>query len=85
MVGFINLKHGKMSVLEYFLKFTYCLSILDILVFNSTDEMNRFLVGVFNLVNEECHLTILHSDMNNPRLMVHDQYMEELNMRGRVE
>ncbi|XP_015060305.1 uncharacterized protein LOC107006210 [Solanum pennellii] len=67
---FINNRQGNMSVEEYSLKFTLLYKYASYLVFNSRDEMSRFVTGVADLVKEECRTTILHGDMNFSMLMV---------------
>ncbi|TMX03947.1 hypothetical protein EJD97_012814 [Solanum chilense] len=47
------------------------------LVFNPMNEKSRFVTGVTNLVKEECHTTMFHSDMNLSRLMMYAQSIKE--------
>ncbi|XP_069145902.1 uncharacterized protein [Solanum lycopersicum] len=77
VVDFINLRQGGMSVLEYSLKFTKYSKYAPTLVFDPRDEMNRFVMGVLDDLQEECHSAMLHDNMNNSRFMVHAQQVEE--------
>ena len=66
---FINLKQGNMSVEEYSLKFSMLSRYASSLVFNPRDEMSHFVMGVADLVREECRTTMLHDGMTQARLM----------------
>ena len=70
---FINLRQGGMSVLCYLLKFNKMSKYTPSLVSNPRDDMNYFLRGVSDDLVEECHLSILHDNMNISRLMYHFQ------------
>ncbi|XP_049348530.1 uncharacterized protein LOC125813083 [Solanum verrucosum] len=78
---FINLRQGSMSVQEYSLKFTLLTMYAPSLVSNSRDEMSRYVKGVSNLVEEECHTTMLHDDMNISSFMVFAQQIEEFKIK----
>jgi len=67
---FINLSQGGTNVKEYSQKFTQLSRYAPTLVSYSRDEMSRFLTGVSDLVEEECHTATLHHDIDIPRLMV---------------
>ena len=41
------------------------------------DEMNRFVTGVSNDLQEECHSAMLHDNMNIYHLMFHAQQVEQ--------
>ena len=43
------------------------------LVSNPTDGLSRFLIGVSDLVKEECCMAILRDSITLDRLMVYDQ------------
>ena len=82
-----------MSVEEYSLNFTL-LSKYDIsLVSNPRNEMSRFFTGVSDIVKEKCRTTMLHSDINQSRLMMYAQSIEESKLerisrdakRGKIE
>ena len=68
---FINLKQGNMSVEEYSLKFSKMSNYAPSLVSNPRDEIDRFVMGVADLVRKECRTTIFHDDMTVSRLMVY--------------
>ncbi|KAK4721436.1 hypothetical protein R3W88_011669 [Solanum pinnatisectum] len=52
------------------------------LVSNSRDEMSRFVIGVSDLVKEECCIAMFHDDMNISRLVVYAQSIEEFKKRA---
>ena len=56
MLGeFINLKQDMLSIKEYSLKFTLFSVYAPILVGNLRDLINRLMIEVSKLVEEECH------------------------------
>ena len=59
MVEFINLLQGGMSVLKYSLKFNKLSKYTPSLVSDPRDEMNYFVTGVSDDLEEECHLAML--------------------------
>jgi len=71
LVEFMNLRQGNMSVKEYSLKFTQLSKYAPTLVANSRARMNKFVMGVSDLVEEECHTAMLHHDMDISRLMAY--------------
>ena len=71
VVEFINLRQGEMSVHEYYLKFTKFSKYVPSLVSDPRYEMSRFVMGVLNNFQEECHSAMLHDTINISLLMVH--------------
>ena len=47
------------------------------------DDMSRFLTGVSDLVKEECHMEILHHEMDISRLIIYAQQIEESKLKNR--
>ena len=81
MEEFINLNQGNMSDEEYALKFSTLSRYAPSLVSNPRDEMSHFVMGVADLVVEECRTAMLHYDMTLDRLMVYAQSIEESKLR----
>lgn len=61
---FINLKQGKMSVEEYTLKFSLLPRYYPSVVSSPRDLMNRFMLGVSELVEKEYHTAIMQDNMD---------------------
>ena len=74
---FNNLKKENISVEEYSLKFSMLYRYSPSLVSNLGDEMSRFVIGVTNLVKEECRTAMLHDDMMLSILILYDRSIEE--------
>ena len=53
------------------------------LVSNPRDEMSRSMMGVADLMNEECCMAMLDDDMSLGRLMVYAQSIEESKLKRR--
>ena len=81
---FINLKQGSMTVKEYSLKFVKLSRYDTSLVFNSRDEMSRFLRGITGDLEEECRFAKFHYNMELSRLMVHVQHVEDVQKKRGV-
>ena len=79
---FINLKQGSIIVREYSLKFVKLSRHSTSLVFNSRDEMSRFLTGITGDLEEECWVAMLCDNMDLSRLIVHAQQVENSQKRG---
>ena len=77
VVEFINIFQGGISVLEYSIKFTKLSKYAPSLVSDPKDEMSHFVKGVSDDFKEECHLSMVHENMNISHLMVHAQQVEE--------
>ena len=60
---FINLNQGNMSVDKYSLKFSMLSQYSPSLVSNSRDEIRKLVMGVADLVREECRTAMLHDHM----------------------
>ena len=60
-------------MLKYSLKFTKLSKYVPSLVCDPRDEMNDFVTGVSDDLQEECHSAILHDNMKISRLMAHAQ------------
>ena len=71
MVEFINLNQGGTSVHEYSLKFTKLLKYAPSLAFGPRDEINHFMTGMLDVMQEDFHLAMVHENMNISPLMVH--------------
>ena len=82
---FINIKQGNMSVEEYSLKFSKLFKYAPSLVSYPRDEMSCFVMGVANLVREECRTAMLHDDMTVARLMLYAKSSKSLNLGGWLE
>ena len=81
VVRFINIFQGGISVCEYSLKFTKLSKYDPSFVFDTKEEMRNFVTGVSNDLQKECHLVMLHENMNTSHLMVHAKHMEEATTR----
>ncbi|XP_049378201.1 uncharacterized protein LOC125842980 [Solanum stenotomum] len=51
------------------------------LVSNPRDEMSRFVMGVYDSIEEECRAAMLHDNMDISRLLVYAQQVEETRLR----
>lgn len=66
----INLRQAIMNIQEHCLKFTILSKYGPSLVSNLKDGMNRYVNGLFNLVEEEFRTTMIDDEMNISRLTV---------------
>ena len=78
---FINLCQGGMSVKEYSLKFIKLSKYSSSLASNDRDEMSHYVMSVSEELEDECHASMLHKNMDLSRLMVHAQQVEESHLR----
>lgn len=81
MQEFINLRQEGMSLKECTLKFTQLSKWVPTILAYSRDKMNKFAIGVPDLVEEECRMAMLISDMNISCLMVHSQQIKESKLK----
>ena len=68
----MNLRQGGISVKDFFLKLTKLSKYVPTLVSNSRARMNKIVMGISSLVEEECCTSMLHHDMHIFRIMVYD-------------
>ena len=59
MQKFINIRQGGISVKEYSLKFTQLSKHAPTIVADSRSKMNKFIMGISDLVVKECRLAML--------------------------
>lgn len=81
LVEFINLKKGHFSVKEYALKLTLLSMYSHRLVEYRRDLMNKFMMEVYDLVEEECHMAMLVDYMDISQLIVFFQQIKESKLR----
>jgi len=81
MQEFINLKQGSMNIKEYALKFTRLSKYAPTLVTDSRAKMNKFMMGVSDLVAKEYRMTMLVGDMDISCPMVFAQQIEKSKLK----
>ena len=62
-----------MNIKEYSLKFSKLSKYASSLVSNASDEMNCYVMGVTEELEEEYRASMLHDNVDLSRLMVHAQ------------
>ena len=73
---FINLNQGNTSVEEHSLKFSKMSKYAPSLVSNPRNEMSCFVMGIADLVKDECRTAMLQDDMTIYRLIKYAQSIE---------
>lgn len=68
-------------MIDYSLKFTKLPKYAPTLVIDRRARMNKFVMGVYSYVEQECRTSMVRNDMDISRLMVYDQAIEESNLR----
>lgn len=74
---FMNLKQGSLSVRVYSLKFNKLSKNIIHLVTDPQARIDKFVLRLSNLVNKECHTTILTREMDISWLMSYDKNLRE--------
>ena len=74
MVEFMNLCQCGMSVNEYSLQITQLSMYTPSMVSKPRAKMNKFVIGLYTLMEKECRTTILLNDRYISRLMVYAKH-----------
>lgn len=77
MFEFINSLQENMNIKEYALRCIQLSEYASVIVSNSRARMSKFILGVPDLVVEECRTTILVNDMSISHLTTHGQNIKE--------
>lgn len=83
MIEFMNLNQGSMSMREYALKFNKLYKYAPHLFADPRARISKFLSSVSDLVNEECHTSMLVSDIDLSQLMTYFEQLEGEKLRKR--
>ena len=76
MIEFINLLQGCMSVHEYSFKFTKLSKYALSLVSDPRDKISHFVLGVSDDLQDQCHSSMMHDNLNISFLMVHAKMLK---------
>ena len=68
-------------MIDYSLKFTKLPKYAPTLVIDRRARMNKFVMGVYSYVEQECRTSMVRNDMDISRLMVYAQQIEESKLR----
>ena len=66
------------------MKFYSIVNIFSFIVSGPRDEMSHFVTRVSDDLQEECHSSMLHDNMNISRLMVHDRQVKKARSRTKT-
>ncbi|WMV24605.1 hypothetical protein MTR67_017990 [Solanum verrucosum] len=83
VLEFINLRQGNMCVRENSFRFAQLSKYAPSIVADRRTKMSKFVSGVSDLVYKEFRTAMLVHDMDISRSMVHDQTIEEDNLKER--
>ncbi|KAH0724947.1 hypothetical protein KY284_000812 [Solanum tuberosum] len=81
----INLEQGEMCVKEYARRFTQLSKYVPILVSDPISGMNKFVSGLFDLVENECHVAMFEHNMSVPHLIKYSLESEKKKLEGKLK